>query len=261
MAELGFKDFVNKLGIPTGLGIAQTALGIGQMIKGSKMRKEAEQRFQNYRVPPTIRAMLGLAHGMSSQRELPGADVLRSGVKGQMAQGVEKASRAAESGTDVLGAVTDMFRSYGNWEQGMAVKGAEMQRQAKMNEFNVMRDIGLHEAEAWKYNELYPYMQQMNAAAQMSGAGGANLQSALSTGMNIGNTWGDMNQQQDMFDQWLKWKLGDAQTQANRGAMNNIANTAPQIDPRLQVPYTRQPPINILAATGGYDPQMGQTGD
>lgn len=194
---------------------AQGAMGLGQMASSASMRARANRNFDKFQVPDSINNMLDVVHGLSSQTELPGADIYRNRVKGQLAQGVETSVQAAESSTDVLGAVRDMFKSYSDFEQNMAVKGAEQQRSAKMAELDVLKTIGDYETQEWVYNELYPYMQGMNAAGQVGAAGGANLNSALSSGMSLGMASWDMKQQDKMFEQWKDSILNQASTQMN----------------------------------------------
>lgn len=181
---------------------AQGAMGLGQMASSASKRARANRNFDKFQVPDSINNMLDVVHGLSSQTELPGADIYRNRVKGQMVQGVDTSVQAAESSTDVLGVVRDMFKSYSDFEQNMAVKGAEQQRSAKMAELDVLKTIGDYETQEWIYNELYPYMQGMNAAGQVGAAGGANLNSALSSGTSLGMASWDMKQQDKMFGEW-----------------------------------------------------------
>ena len=197
--------------IMTAAAVAQGIGGFAQRVGGANMRRRAESQFDKFEIPGSVMSMLDIAHGLSSQTEVPGADVTRSRVKGQLSQGIETAERVAESGTDVLGAIRDMFGSYQGFEQDLVVKGEQFRRQAKEKEMSVLSEIGKYETQRWQYNELLPFMSRMNAAQQMEAAGGANIQSAISTGMNVGMTNWDLNEQQRMFDQWKEFELGKIQ--------------------------------------------------
>ena len=216
--------------IMAGLSLAQGLYGAGQKISAGVKRRKAESEFEEYKVPPAVNTMLDVAHGLSSQTEIPGADIARSRVKGQMSQGLINAERSAESGTDALGAIRDMFGSYAGFEENMAIKGEEFQRQAKQNEMNVLGKIGEYQSQAWMYNELYPYMQSMNAAGQMDAAGGANLQSGISSGMNLGTAKWDMDEQQRQFDEWLERKYPSD----SKNSESKIDNEAKMGDGRLR---------------------------
>ena len=194
---------------------AQGLYGLFQNVQAANRRKRAERNFDKYQVPSSVFNMLDIAHGMSSQTEVPGADILRSRAKSYLAETGEKATRVSQSPVDALGAIQQMFGSYLGFEQDLAAKGLEMQRQAKLNEMNVLGKIGEYQSQAWVYNELYPYMQQMTGAGQLAQAGGTNINSALSAGLNLGMADWDINNQEKMFQNWRNSVLGTDKEMVN----------------------------------------------
>ena len=198
------------------LTAAQAIGGGWQRMKASNERKEAEAAFDKFTVPPAVNTMLDRVQELSSQREVPGADIYRSKAKSELAQGVESAERAGTP-TDVLGAIQDMYGSYLGFEENMAIKGEEMRRTAIEQELGVLGKIGDMQTQQWIYNELYPYMQGMNTAADLGAAGGLNIGSAITSGMNIAGSEWEMNDMQRQFDEWQKRNFpesGGAKTKA-----------------------------------------------
>lgn len=186
------------------LAVAQGAKGIYDKAQASATRNRAENNFRRFQIPGAVNNMLSVAHGLSSQTEVPGADIYRNRAKAALSQGIEQGGRVAESAPDLLGTIRDMFSSYNQFEQGMAAKGADLNYQAQMNELNVLKQVGDYQTQAWKFNYLMPYMQKMNLAGQQDAAGNANINSAFSSGMSIAGANWDLNNQQKMFEDWKK---------------------------------------------------------
>lgn len=190
------------------MAIAQGMMGAGQKIGAANKRSRAERNFDEFEVPQGVMSMLDVAHGMSSQRELPGSGMFRERAMGGLSSGVEEVTRSSESGADVLGSLQDMFGSYMGFEKDLLVKGLEQQREAKINEMGVLGKIGEYQSEQWKYNELYPYMQRMTAAGEQDLAGNQSFQSALSTGINAYQTEWSMGEMDRMLEEYGKNKSG-----------------------------------------------------
>ena len=62
--------------------LAQAGLGAGQMVGASARRRRAERNFDEFEIPQGVMSMLDIAHGISSQREIPGADLYRDRAMG-----------------------------------------------------------------------------------------------------------------------------------------------------------------------------------
>jgi hypothetical protein len=73
---------------------------------------------------------------------------------------------------------------------------------------NALSRFSQFEQERWNYNELYPYMQAVGEAGQMDMAGNQNIQSAVSTGMNIYGAQADMDFQREQFANWQDSMFG-----------------------------------------------------
>ena len=113
-------------------------------------------------------------------------------------------------------------QNYMDFERNMAVSGqqAYQRNQGILN--NALQYMAGLEQQRWQYNELYPYMQEMQGAGQIDAAGWGNINNAINMGMNQYSTNQQIKSQEKMFDEYKKWKLG--------GGMGTGASNIP-IDP------------------------------
>jgi hypothetical protein len=124
-------------------------------------------------------------------------------------RGVEAARRTAESPSDVLSVLGKVYGdSYMGFEQNLATQGEQAYERRQGALMGALNQFAGYETERWQYNELYPYMQKMQAAGEMAGAGGANVSGGLNMGMQTFGTQADIKQQNNMFDQWKTWQKG-----------------------------------------------------
>ena len=204
--------------IPGLLAGAQTVFGIGQQIAAGGQRRKAQKFFDKnkYEIPSGINQMLDTVRGVASQREMPGSDVMRQQLQGTTSQGVETATRAATSSSDVLGALQGLYGRQMKGQQNMAIANAQNWQRNQMQLANSLQTLGNYQTQKWNYNVLYPYMQKMTAAGQMAQAGNENIASGINSGLNLWGANQQMNQQQNMFDQWLNNRGWNNQTVANQ---------------------------------------------
>jgi hypothetical protein len=166
------------------LGGVQAATGIGQKIGAGIQRRKAEKEFDKYEVPSGIESMIDVMQGLASQTEVPGADILRSRQRATTAEGVEAASRTSESSGDVLGSLHQLYGKQMESEERLALAGAQQYQMNQMRYANALQTLGQYQTQKWQYNELYPYMQRMTYAGQLSGAGSENIRQGIGTGLN-----------------------------------------------------------------------------
>ena len=167
------------------LTAGQAAMGGVQSLQADIARRKAERDFQKYKVPGGVQSMLNVLHGMASQTEVPGADLVKQKLASATARGVETSQRTARSSTDVLGALHRLYSSQMDRELDLAIAGANNYQTNRTRLAQGLQTLGQYQAQKWQYNELYPYMQKMTEAGQLSAAGGANIAGALKLGVSL----------------------------------------------------------------------------
>lgn len=167
------------------MAAGQAAMGGVQSLQADIARRKAERDFQKYKVPGGVQSMLNVLHGMASQTEVPGADLVKQKLASATARGVETSQRTARSSTDVLGALHRLYSSQMDRELDLAIAGANNYQANRARLAQGLQTLGQYQAQKWQYNELYPYMQKMTEAGQLSAAGGANIAGALKSGVSL----------------------------------------------------------------------------
>jgi len=167
------------------MAAGQAAMGGVQSLQADIARRKAERDFQKYKVPGGVQSMLNVLHGMASQTEVPGADLVKQKLASATARGVETSQRTARSSTDVLGALHRLYSSQMDRELDLAVAGANNYQANRARLAQGLQTLGQYQTQKWQYNELYPYMQKMTEAGQLSAAGGANIAGALKSGVSL----------------------------------------------------------------------------
>lgn len=246
--------------------------GLGLMQKGNAAikRRQAQREFdQNkYQVPAGVKAMLSTIQNVASQTELPGADITRQRLASSTAQGVETAQRTAQSSSDVLGALHNLYRKQMDSQQDLAIAGAQNYQRNQMQYAQALGTLGQYQSQKWMYNTMYPYMQKMTEAGQIAQAGSANLGSAINSGMNIAMADYQLDAMNKQFDDWKAQRGYGGNTPAmSSGSWGNYTNNNPNLwDATKPVPFanigapqfsTARKPNWWQATTPAYPTQYG----
>lgn len=173
---------------------AQGAIGLGQKLRASRMRRKAEREFDNYNIPSSALNYLEQARLRKSQNEIPAADLYRMIAEKNTAQAVETAGRTASTASEQLGVLGNAYDSQRDFDLNLAIKGAEWKEQGRsayMDALNYMTDL---ETKRWYYTEYMPYAQKMGAAAQFDQSGNTNVQSAIGSGINVAGAGWEINE-------------------------------------------------------------------
>lgn len=215
--------------------LAQAGMGVVQQYSSGVARRRAKRNFQNYTIPQSANTMLDVARDFSMERELPGSEMYRNRALGSAARAVEAAQRTAEAPSDVLAVLGRAYgRDYMDFEKNLATMSIENRMRGRSAYMSALDRMTQLETQRWEMNELMPYMQKMNEAAQLEAAGGANIQSALSTGATMWNANEAMKSERSMFDEYLKWKKGSG----GLSGSNPYAYTGFNLQPDFSVPST-----------------------
>ena len=198
------------------IAAAQAAIGVGQAIAGGIRRRKAKKNFQEYQIPDSAKAYLDKATSIASQRGVPGEDIYRNNALGSASRAVETAERAAGSSADVLDVLSKVYgQNYMDFEKNMAVSGEQAYQRNQGLLTNAMKYMAELEQQRWQYNELYPYMQEMQGAGQMDASGWGNINNAINMGMNQYGTNQQIKSQEKMFNEYKKWKFGESMGTGN----------------------------------------------
>lgn len=219
--------------IPALLAGAQTALGGIQQISAGAQRRKAQRAFDKnkYQIPGGVKAMLSTIQGLASQRKLPGEDIYRQQLASTTAQGVESAERSAKSPSDVLGVLSKLYGRQMDAQENLALAGANQYQQNQLRLAQAFGTLGGYETEKWKYNTLYPYIQQMERAGQTAAAGTANIASGINSGLNLFGAKWQMDQMQNAYDQNLAGKFPTAGAASQPTMFSSFSTQRPMQSP------------------------------
>lgn len=223
------------------MAAVQGGLGLVQQGNAAIKRRQAQREFdQNkYQVPAGVKAMLSAIQNVASQTELPGADITRQRLASSTAQGVETAQRTAQSSSDVLGALHNLYRKQMDSQQDLAIAGAQNYQRNQLQYAQALGTLGQYQSQKWMYNTMYPYMQRMTEAGQIAQAGSANLGSAIQSGMNIAMADYQLNELNKMEAEFKARKGYGGNTPAmSNESWSNYSNNNPNLwESTKPVPY------------------------
>lgn len=219
------------------LSAGQGILGAGQKIGAKMQRGNAERNFQRMEIPSGVNAMMDVMKSLSTQTEVPGADLLRSRQDKTTAQGVETAQRTSESGGDVLGMLSSVYSRQLDSAQNQAIQNAQFYQQNRLRLGNALETLGGYQTEKWKYNELYPYIQKMTAAGQTDAAGSANISGGIGGMINTFGAKANMDWMDENQQNWLDTKMGAYNTTPNPVNAGYGEPQPPQYSNQSWTPY------------------------
>lgn len=190
-------------------GLAQTAMGIADRIKGNHKLKEAQDFYSKnkFELPESAVAALDVAERQAQGIRLPGEDIRRAQIAEATAGGVGAAQQAATSSSDVLGLLSSLYGQQQNAEQNLAIAGAERydrNQQMLGSELNRMAEL---EKEKWQQNVQYPYIQMLGQAEAYQSRGAAGIGGGLNTLGETAGAYMNLASEEQMFQDYLK-KMG-----------------------------------------------------
>ena len=158
-------------GISAGLGLLQTGIGVGKSIKANKIRKKAQSFFEanQYDVPGSATAALGVAQRQASGLSLPGESQIRAKLGETTATGVQQARNVGTSSADILASMAGLYANQQRQETGLGIQGANRYDQNQRYLGQALNNMAGYEDKKWQYNVLYPYQQMMGQAGQLGG--------------------------------------------------------------------------------------------
>ncbi len=160
--------------IQGGLGLIKAITGGAQM---SRARMPASIR---YDIPSGVTDFLTQT-GMLARKGMPGEDIARERIGGQVAGAIGDVGRSADSAVSALGATTDIYTRSMDAVRDLAVRSAEFRRRAQEQEVQSNLVQADYQDKAWEYNVNMPYQRQMNEYWGKKQAGMSNLWGGLDT--------------------------------------------------------------------------------
>ncbi len=159
--------------ISAGTSIASLLSGRSKEKQAEKERKKAQSVFDanKYEIPESAMAALGVAKDLAGRTKLPGQDIIEERISATTGRGVQASREVAQTPSDVLGVLTDLYGTEQERGRDLGIAGAESFVANQRGFQGALNTMAGFEEERWRNNILYPYQQQMTGAAQLEGAG------------------------------------------------------------------------------------------
>lgn len=152
--------------------LVQAGTGIAQQVKAGKLRNQGRP---GYAIPESAELSLDVAKHLAGQRQLPGAPILEDRIRSSTGSGVQAIKEIGASGASRLGAVTDLYRGEQMAFQDLEVQNAAWHFGNQATLMDELNRMAFWENKKSEWEERMPYMQDMAAAAAMTGAGMQNV--------------------------------------------------------------------------------------
>jgi len=202
--------------IGAGLGVLQTGLGIAKSIKANKLRKKAQSFFESnqYAIPESATAALGVAQKQASGVSLPGESAIRARLGETTATGVQQAQNVGTSSADVLSSMAGLYGNQQRQETGLGIQAANRYDVNQRYLGQALNNMAGYEDKKWQYNVLYPYQQMLGQAGQLGGQANQEISGGVGQIASAGSAW--------MQSQAMQNKVKTAENQIG---LNNRAYT------------------------------------
>lgn len=170
-------------GIAAGGAIAKGIRARKLRKRGERLQKKAEQQRTDFEIPEEIMDNLDLA-----KNEAFGKPALQSYLEEaaqlQQADDLSAVGRYATSSADALAAATAVSSKTAGARMDAAAAGEEVRAQNMKNLYNAGAQLADYKAMAWDVNVNMPYLQRMQFATDMQGAGRAGEDQAINDGIS-----------------------------------------------------------------------------
>jgi len=153
---------------PLGLGLITGGVGVGlsaiDIIRGERMRKQAEGNLRNLKrpmmaVPQAQQQQIALARGMSTQG-MPGYEMALNNMGVQNSRAFGQASRAATSSQDLLAVATQLGESSQDQMMQLGMSNAEYQRAGMLNYQQQLGGLAQTQQDMFNVNQMQPYQMK-----------------------------------------------------------------------------------------------------
>lgn len=162
---------ISALGAGLIMGGVGSALSVVDIIRGNRMRKEAEKNLRNLKgaIPEAQLSQVALAQSMANQG-MPGYEMAVNNIGLQNSRAFGQASRAATSSNDLLSVATQGLESSQDQMAQLGMTNAEYQRAGMLN---LQAQLGnLAQSQQNVYNRKYEtYANNLFQGRELVGQG------------------------------------------------------------------------------------------
>jgi len=162
----------------------QSGLGIAQLF-GAKKLGDNYKRPQ-YEIPEGFLSSVGIMKDLASQRELPGARRITEGLEKTQADSLSTLKEAASSPGELLSGLQKITNVTEEKQKDLGVAGEQYYAQNQDKLTALLGKLGEYQDMQWTINKYMPYLQAMEAAKNLSGAGTSNVYSGLGNTVGVG---------------------------------------------------------------------------
>jgi len=167
-------------------GGVQSATGIYQQRRASRLRKKAMKQYNNnpYQIPESAVRSVNLVGRAAQGTQLPGQSLIEENMAANTAEGINAARKSASSPSQILSSTIDLYSQQQKNQQQLDLTAAQDYQRRQSAYANAVQSLAPYEVEKWKYKTLYPVQADLNAASGMSGAGQQNMAQGVSSIIN-----------------------------------------------------------------------------
>jgi hypothetical protein len=162
---------IGALGAGLIMGGVGSALSVVDIIRGNRMRKEAEKNLRNLKgaIPEAQMRQVGLAQTMATQG-MPGYEMTLNNLGLQNSRAFGQAAQASTTSQDLLSAVTQGLESSQDQSAQLGLSNAEYQRAGMLNLQSQLG--GLAQSQQNVYNRKYEtYANNLMQGRDLTGQG------------------------------------------------------------------------------------------
>lgn len=168
-------------------GTIQSGVGYYQYRKARKLRKEGERLMKeaqakrtDYQIPDEIRNQYSLAHSEAFGKPAV-QQAMENAADAEQSANLGAVSRYATSGADALAAAAGVNQQSRQGYNEAAIAGAQQRQQNMGNLYQAGNLLADYKSMAWDLNVNIPYLQRMQWAQDLIGAGYQGQNSGINT--------------------------------------------------------------------------------
>lgn len=227
-------------GLQSTMGLIKGAIGGAQALKASRQLKSLMDNPVKYEMPSAFKEYLSRTDVMA-RRGLPGEDIARERIGGQVGSAIGDISRSADSAVGAMGAMSNIHMKSMDALMDLDIRSAEYRAQMEQAAAGARKEEAMYQDKEWEYNKNIPYQRRLNMATSDRQAGMANLWGGLDSAgagaVSGASSWAQNTEMQQMIDAIKGMGMasdtggGGFQFSPSFTSRMNQLGTAPQMNP------------------------------
>ena len=161
----------------------KAGLAMVQGVEGNQLGRSKTR--PKYELPDSQIAALEEMKMLASQTKAPGQDLANSLMDADFANSTRRMIEASDSPNQVVENLAAMNSNQNRAKAGMAIRGAEMQRQNKLSLVQELDRMAEFERQQFIYDKVAPYEEAMAASKAKKDAAAHNIHDALGAGSQL----------------------------------------------------------------------------